>query len=82
MGYRNVRYRIPNLKNPKQAPNSAGAGIVCRWEEVVENVPLDEYVTIFQTKIVAILKCAQLTLEKKGKAYQDMFGQSSCYQCA
>ncbi|XP_039315406.1 uncharacterized protein LOC120359975 [Solenopsis invicta] len=44
---------------------SSGAGIVCRQRRVAESLPLDGYATVFQTEIVAILRCAQLALEVK-----------------
>ncbi|XP_025996074.1 uncharacterized protein LOC105202882 [Solenopsis invicta] len=42
---------------------SSGASIVCRQRRVAESLPLDGYATVFQTEIVAILRCAQLVLE-------------------
>ncbi|XP_011169881.1 uncharacterized protein LOC105202890 [Solenopsis invicta] len=44
---------------------SFGASIVCRQRKVAESLSLDGYATVFQTEIVAILRCAQLTLGGK-----------------
>ncbi|XP_039309918.1 uncharacterized protein LOC120358740 [Solenopsis invicta] len=44
---------------------SSGAGIVCRQRRVAESLPLDGYAPVFQTEILAILRCAQLALEVK-----------------
>lgn len=43
----------------------SGADIVCRQEKVAKNLPLDGYATVFQTEILAILRCAQLALERR-----------------
>lgn len=43
----------------------SGAAIVSR-EEMAENLPLDEYATVFQAEIVAILRRVQLALVGKG----------------
>ncbi|XP_039303927.1 uncharacterized protein LOC113003211 [Solenopsis invicta] len=42
---------------------SSGAGIVCRQRRVAESLLLDGYATVFQTEIVAILRCAHLALK-------------------
>ncbi|XP_011168851.2 uncharacterized protein LOC105202159 [Solenopsis invicta] len=44
---------------------SSDAGIVCRQRRVAESLPLDGYARVFQTEIVAILRCDQLALEGK-----------------
>ncbi|XP_025997387.2 uncharacterized protein LOC113005736 [Solenopsis invicta] len=50
---------------------SSGAGIVCRQGKVAESLSLDGFATVFQTEIVAILRCTQQALERRETVGRD-----------